>query len=108
MCEMCLCLARGGVGGEGGEWMRGMGLGFTNPVGTCGVLDVSLCFGAVVLVGWVVIGWGVVRRLGPGFGGWGCVMFVCVVSLDYLCRCQVQVSVSCAWRIPAHLRCTQF
>ena len=25
---------RGGVGGKGGEWMRGLGLGFTNPVGT--------------------------------------------------------------------------
>ena len=24
-----------------------------------------------------------------------------------LCRWQVQVSVYCAWRIPAHLRCTQ-
>ena len=29
------------------------------------------------------------------------------VSLDYMCRWQVQVSVYCAWRIPAHLRCTQ-
>ena len=43
--EMCMCLARGGVGGEGGEWMRGLGLGFTNPVGTGEVLDVCLCFG---------------------------------------------------------------
>ena len=44
VCEMCMCLARGGVGGEGGgEWMRGLGLGFTNPVGTGGVLDVCLC-----------------------------------------------------------------
>ena len=25
--------------------MRGFGLGFTNPVGTGGVLDVCLCFG---------------------------------------------------------------
>ena len=23
LCEMCMCLARSGVGGEGGEWMRG-------------------------------------------------------------------------------------
>ena len=29
------------------------------------------------------------------------------MSLDYLCRWQVQVSLYCAWRIPAHLRCTQ-
>ena len=29
------------------------------------------------------------------------------MSLDYLCRWQFQVSVYCAWRIPAHLRCTQ-
>ena len=27
------------------EWMRGLGLSFTNPVGTGGVLDVCLCFG---------------------------------------------------------------
>ena len=40
-----MCLARVGVGGEGGEWMRGLGLCFTNPVGTGGVLDVCLCFG---------------------------------------------------------------
>ena len=45
VCDMCMCLARGGVGGEGGEWMRELGLGFTNPVGTGGVLDVCLCFG---------------------------------------------------------------
>ena len=43
VCDMCMCLARGGVGGEGGEWMRELGLGFTNPVGTGGVLD--MCFG---------------------------------------------------------------
>ena len=41
VCDMCL--ARGGVGGEGGEWMIGLGLGFTNPGGKGGVLDV--CFG---------------------------------------------------------------
>ena len=34
VCEMCICLVRGGVGGEGGEWMRGLGLGFTNLVRT--------------------------------------------------------------------------
>ena len=28
-----------------GEWMRGLGLGFTNRVGTGDVFDVCLCFG---------------------------------------------------------------
>ena len=32
-------------------------------------------------------------------------MSVCVVSLDSLCRWQVQVSVYCARQIPAYLRC---
>ena len=41
----CMCLARGGMGGEGGEWMRELGFGFTNPRGTGGVLDMCLCFG---------------------------------------------------------------
>ena len=43
--DMGMCLARGGVGGEGGEWMRELGLGFTNPVGTGGVLDMCRCVG---------------------------------------------------------------
>ena len=34
VCDMCMCLARGDVSGEGGEWMRGLGLGYTNHVGT--------------------------------------------------------------------------
>ena len=33
VCKMCMCLTRGGVGGEEGKWMRGLDLGFTNPVG---------------------------------------------------------------------------
>ena len=44
VCDMCMWLARSGVGGEGGEWMRELGLGFTNPVGTGGVLDMCLYF----------------------------------------------------------------
>ena len=42
-----MCLARGGVGG-GGEWMRGLGLGFTNPVAT------GTCVCVMVAVVWVV------------------------------------------------------
>ena len=47
---MCMCLARRGVGGEGSERMRRLGLGFTNPVATRGVLDVCI----LVAVVWVV------------------------------------------------------
>ena len=27
VCDMCMCFARGGVGGERGEWMRELGSG---------------------------------------------------------------------------------
>ena len=55
---------------RGGEWMTGLGLGFTNPMGTGRVLEVCLCFGCgsvggvggewlggfdQVLKGWVVL-----------------------------------------------------
>ena len=45
VCGMCMYLARVGVVGEGGDWMRGLGLGFTNPVVTGEVLDGCLYFG---------------------------------------------------------------
>ena len=32
-CVKCVCLARGGLGGE---WVRGLSVGFNNPVGTVG------------------------------------------------------------------------
>ena len=99
VCEMCICLARSGVGVE---WVRGLCLGFTNPVGAWGVLDMCLCLGCGA-VGCVREGSG---WLLPWFGRVGGVMSVCVVSLDSLCRWQVQVSVDFARRIPAHLRCT--
>ena len=45
-CVTCVCVwPRVGVGVEGGEWMRELGLGFTNPLGTGGVLDMCRCFG---------------------------------------------------------------
>ena len=45
VCEMCMCLARGVIGGEWGEWIRKLSLGFTKPVGTGGVLCVCLYLG---------------------------------------------------------------
>ena len=42
VCDMCMCLARGGIGGE---WVTGLGLGFTNSGGTWGEWDMCLCFG---------------------------------------------------------------
>ena len=68
VCDMCMCLARGGVGGKGGEWMREFGLGFTNPLGTGGVL--GLCFGCGGVGGeWV-------GGLDKGREQWGGVMSV--------------------------------
>ena len=43
VCEMCMCLGRSWW--RRGNWMRGLSLGFTNPVESVGVLDVCLCFG---------------------------------------------------------------
>ena len=68
---------------RGGEWMRGLDLGFTNPVGTGGVLDVCLCCGGA--------GGERVEGLNQGLEAWCC---VCVIP-EYLCRWQVQVFVLC-------------
>ena len=50
--------------------------------------------------------WAGVGGLDQGLEGCCGVMFVLVVSLDSLCRWHVHVSVYCARRIHAHLRCT--
>ena len=65
---MCMCLARGGVGGEGVKWIRGLGLGFTNPVGTGGVCP-------VFWLRWCGCCMWRVGRGGQGSGGW---CYVCV------------------------------
>ena len=50
---MCMCWVKGGIRGEGGEWKIGLGLGFTNPVGIGGVINVCMCldYGGVAGVG---------------------------------------------------------
>ena len=77
----CVCVwlgvGWGGVLGVGGEWMRGLGLDFTNPGGTWGKWNMCLCFGCG--------GVGGVFGLVQDLGGQGRVISVCVVSLDYLC-----------------------
>ena len=77
---------RGGM--FGGEMI---GISFSNPVGTWRVWDVCLCLGC----GGVGGGWRV-SGLVHGIGEWCCAMSVCVVSLEYLCRWHVQISVYCA------------
>ena len=71
----CVCgrLGRCRWRGGGGEWMRGLGLGFTNPVGTGGVLNLCLWFGCGG-VGGACGEW--VGGLDPSLeGGW---WYVCV------------------------------
>ena len=75
--------------------MRGLGLGFTNPLGPGEVLNVCLCL-CYSRVGGEWVG-----DLDQDLDG---------VNLDFMSiwQVQVQVSVYCSWRIPAHLRCTRF
>ena len=53
MGGMGMCLAQGGVWCE---WIRGLGLGFINPVGTGDVWDMSLGCGGVGDVGGELVG----------------------------------------------------
>ena len=71
VCEMCMCLARGGVGGE---WMRGLGLGFTNPVGTGGVCEMCMCLARGGVGGeWMRgLGLGFTNTVGTGGVCMGC------------------------------------
>ena len=74
----------------GGEWMRGLGLGVTNPVGTGGVLDV--CVFWLRWGGWCR--WGVGRGSGPGSGkeGW------CYVCVSCKSGCTVYIYLDCRSR----------
>ena len=73
-CVTRVCLARGGVGGVGGEWVTGLGFGFTNSGGTWGS-GIYVC--VLVAVVWVVLGT-VGGRLRPASGMvWWCYVCVC-------------------------------
>ena len=72
-----------GLGGwKGGEWMRGLGLGFTNPVETGGVLDVYLCLGCGSVGG---VGGEWVGGLDQGLEGccYVCVLFEGHAATEY-------------------------
>ena len=70
-CVTCVCVWLGAVWVErGGESMRELDFGFTNHVGTGGVLGMCLCFGCGGVGG-------VGGELGPGSGAVGC-CYVCV------------------------------
>ena len=66
----CVCVWLGRRGWRGGEWMRVLGLGFPNPVGTGEVLNLCLCFGC----GGVGGDW--VGGLDQSLEGWGGIMSV--------------------------------
>ena len=66
----------GGVGGDGGEWMRELGLGFSNPLGTGGVLDMWSVFW-LRWCGWCR--WGVGRGPWARVGRGGVVLCLCEV-----------------------------
>ena len=66
VCDMCMYLARAVcVERGGGEWMRGLGFGFTNHLGTGGVWDACLRFDCGSVDG-VCGEWVGGRGLGPG------------------------------------------
>ena len=42
LCDMCMCLARGGVGGVGGKWTTGLGVVLANSGRTWGKWDMCV------------------------------------------------------------------
>ena len=103
VCEMCMCLFRGGVGVVGRLGER-VGFGIHQSCRNRSIVGRASVFG-LRWYGWCCGGRGVCGLI-KGLVG-GDVMSVCGVSLDSLWKWQVQVSVYCGRRIPAHLMCTQ-
>ena len=84
-CVKCVCVWLGVAWVKSSEWKRGLGLGFTNPVRTGGVLEVCLYLGCGC-VGGICGEW--VGSLDQCLEGWGGVgwCYVCV-------RCGSRLSV---------------
>ena len=70
---------------RGGDWLRELGLGFTNPVGTYGVLDMCLCCGGVGGVCGERVG------LGPGSGGMGWLLLLFATTRSVVKSVKVSV-----------------
>ena len=75
VCDMCMCLARGGVGGERGRVDERIGFGLYQSCGDRGVLDMCLCFGCGGVGGEWVVAW---TRVGSG----GVVLCLCESGLS--------------------------
>ena len=87
VCEMCMRPDWGGVGGEGGEWMRRLGLCLPNPAGTGGVGRVS-----VFWLRWCLVWAGGLEGRGGAMSGPSVQMAgpcICVVCLAYACAPEV-------------------
>ena len=72
VCDV-YALGSGRRGWRGGDRMRGLGLGFTNPVVTGGMLYLCLCLGCGGVGG---VSGQLVRGLDQGLEGWDGVMSV--------------------------------
>ena len=79
------------MGGVGGEWVTGLGLGFTNSGGTWGKWDMCLCFGCGGVGG---VGGEWVGGLGQGLGGW-CYVCVCCGSGFYVLMAGPGICILC-------------
>ena len=84
VCDMCMYLARGRVVDVGGEWVTGLGLGFTNSGGTW---PNGICVCVLVAVVWC--GW-----------CWGRVGFILLHLIDIcfltcICLCQISQIQTC-------------
>ena len=77
---MCMCLAQGGVGGVGSEWVTGLGSSFTNS-GRHGESEVCV----LIAVVWVVLaesGWVAWVRVWKG----GVVLGVWIICVGGRCK----------------------
>ena len=100
VCDMCMCLSRGGVGGVGCEWVTGLTLGYTHSGGAWGKWDMCLCFGCggVGGVAGDCVG-GLVHGLEGGVMLCMCVLRVWILFVDvvFVCGRYRKSRLVCVW-----------